>query len=70
MSFRKAEAKMTPFDSLSILAFIIRFDFKFNHRRDVKEQCNNILKIIKGNQIIAEKVGQTVEELMKDDRPH
>ena len=61
---------MTPADSLSILAFIIRFDFKFNHQRDIKEQCNNILKIINNNSTIADRVDQTVEELMKDDRPH
>ena len=61
---------MTPADFRRVLAFIIRFDFKFNHQRDIKEQCNNILKIINNNSTIADRVEQTVEELMKDDRPH
>ena len=61
---------MSQFDFQRVLAFIIRFDFKFNHQRDIKEQCNNILKIINNNSTIADRVNQTVEELMKDDRPH
>ena len=65
-----AEAKMTPVDFQRILAFIIRFDFKFNHKRNIKEQCHNILRVINSNSTIADKVDQTVEELMKDDRPH
>lgn len=61
---------MSQFDFQRILAFIIRFDFNFNHKRDIKEQCHNILKVINSNSTIANKVDQTVEELMKDDRPH
>ena len=61
---------MSQFDFQRVLAFIIRFDFKFNHKRDIKEQCRNILKVIDSNSTVADKVDQTVEELMKDDRPH
>jgi len=64
------EVEMSQFDFQRILAFIIRFDFKFNYKRDIKEQCRNILKVINSNSTIADKVDQTVEELMKDDRPH
>lgn len=61
---------MTPVDFQQILAFVIRFDFKFDYKRDIKEQCHNILKAINSNSTVADKVDQTVEELMKDDRPH
>ena len=64
------EGQMSQFDFQRILAFIIRFDFKFNHKKNIKEQCYNILRVINSNSTIADKVDQTVEELMKDDRPH
>ena len=58
---------MTPVDFQRVLAFIIRFDFKFNHKRDIKEQCNNILKIFNNNSTIADRVDQTLGAIQPEE---